>query len=149
MSYRLHGLFSVILFYIAMGLGLYVIFPASPKMGLVFVGLILAATGGIVYSFCSKCPCQARNCSHILLGWIANLLPRRKPSAYTWRDISGLLLSFLVVLVFPQAWLWPHRVMFILFWVLCVLTVLDILLAVCPECKNALCPLNRNHISNG
>ena len=104
---KLHGLSSIVLFYAAMILALVEVSRQTMPAGVIFLALILAATFGIVYSYCAKCCCKHR-CSHVVLGKLTRFVPDRKIERYTWQDYTALILSFLVVLVYPQFWIWEN-----------------------------------------
>lgn len=138
---RWHGAASIILFFVAVGLANAVLFAVSQAAGWIYLLMIVAGLLGIVYSFCCKCCCK-RHCSHVILGFIAQYLPSRKVGRYTMRDIVGLVISFLAIVIFPQFWLWAYPFAGIIFWILAVVIVMEIALKVCPLCKNVLCPFH-------
>jgi hypothetical protein len=140
-NYRAHGLVSILLFYAALSAGMAAIWPHSRVLALCDLGIIVLGTLGIVYSFCAKCPCHAGHCSHILLGKLTRLVPRRRIIPYTRLDIAGLIVSALVLVLFPQPWLRSHAILWAAFWVAAAAAVGDILPAVCPSCRNVRCPL--------
>ncbi|RJP77199.1 MAG: hypothetical protein C4524_08730 [Candidatus Zixiibacteriota bacterium] len=143
MDYRVHGVAGVGLFFAAVGVGLAAVGVQSLLWGAVYLGVVLAGVWGILTSFCAKCPCQAKRCSHIILGPMARLAPRRRPGPYTRGDVGGLIVSFLVILIFPQPWLWDKLWVGLVFWSAALAAAGDILVAVCPRCLNVRCPLNR------
>jgi len=140
-SRRTHGIFSIILFFIAVGMADGVVFSRNAVAGWVYLGVIVAGTLGVVYSFCAKCCCKHR-CSHMVLGMLARLLPKRKVGKYTGRDVTGMAASFLSIVLFPQVWLWSAPILAIAFWILAVVIVFEIARKVCPTCQNTLCPFH-------
>ncbi len=80
------------------------------------------------------------SCSHVLPGKITKFIPARKPDNYSYKDISALIISLTVLLVFPQFWLWKNKFFLIVFWSLFIMAVVEVRLFVCKNCKNAKCP---------
>jgi hypothetical protein len=145
MSYRQHGFLSVILFFSAIGVALTILFLSTTSVGIIYSCIVVIGSGGILFSFCTKCPCRDHHCSHVILGPLSKILPNRQTTPYSNGDILGLIGSFLIILVFPQMWIWKYPFWGILFWALTIAAVADILNSVCPQCKNIRCPLNRSH----
>jgi hypothetical protein len=53
-------------------------------------------------------------------------------------------ISLLLIIFFPQFWLWKIKYLFILFWILLSISGAMILLFVCNKCDNKKCPACRN-----
>lgn len=143
MNYRIYGLITVLMHVTGLGIGLAAILPHSSLHAAIYLILSVAATLGLVYCFCSKCPCHRRHCSHVLLGPIARILPKRKICKYHSADYWGLGLTFFAPAVYQAHWLWKNAVLSCLFYSLFIATILLILWKVCPQCRNVNCPFNR------
>jgi|GEM_PF-254574 len=141
MNRRFHGVFSLLLVFGALIIGLVSVFHESVAMGVVYLVIILVSLPTIVYAFCSKCTCRLDSCGHVLPGPLTRWLPQRKQGDYTRLDFAGLLVPFLVLAAFPQWWLWKSMVLFAVFWVLFLLGLVEIRRCVCPDCTNKRCPL--------
>lgn len=140
MNSRFHGVFSLSLIFISIIIGLLSILYESLPMGLLYVAIILISPLIVIYSFCSKCICRLDSCGHILPGKFTKLLPPRKQSNYTVWDILGVVVPLTALLVFPQFWLWKTKIFLIIFWLLFLIALAEIMLFVCRECKNEICP---------
>jgi hypothetical protein len=141
MSREFHGVLGLILVLGALVVGLASILGQSVVVGTIYLAMLLAATPIMVYAFCSKCPCRLDGCGHVFPGKLTRLLPSRTPGRYTGLDLAGLILLLVLLLAFPQGWLWGNIVLAVVFWVLVVLGIIEIRLYVCPQCTNADCPL--------
>jgi hypothetical protein len=140
MNREFHGVMSLLLVFAAVIIGVAAVFKASPPMGLLNILIILVSLPIIIYSFCSKCACRLDSCGHVLPGKLTRFLPAREPGPYTPRDIAGLLIPFVIIIGFPQWWLWGEKVLSAVFWILILAGIVEIRLAVCPACTNRECP---------
>jgi hypothetical protein len=137
---RFHGLLSLGWVLIAVVMAAVVMFQVSWLLGAVY--LIGCAVGllGIVYAYCAKCPCRT-HCAHVILGKLALALMDRQPGPYSGAEVAVVILALLWLLGLPQVWLWQTPVLFVAFWVLNTIAVIQIRLAVCRGCDNGYCPL--------
>jgi hypothetical protein len=138
---RIHGLTSLGLVGIAILLAAVVLFQTTIALGLLYVGIAAAVSTVVLYAFCAKCPCKA-HCGHVLPGIAAKRFQRRS-GPYSTLELGAMLLALLVLFAFPQAWLWSHTTLFIAFWALSGVALVDIRRYVCRACTNSFCPLNR------
>ena len=138
---RLHGLASLGLVGVAILLAAGVLFQTAFALGLLYLGTTAASLTTILYAFCAKCPCKV-HCGHVLPGKAAKFFKRR-PGPYSTHDTGAMLLALLVLFAFPQVWLWSHPALFIAFWALSGVAVVEIRRYVCRACTNVFCPLHR------
>lgn len=144
MNYRVYGFITVVMHFIGLGIGLLAILPHSKFHAVCYACLVVATTLGLVYSFCAKCPCHWKQCSHVVLGPLARILPKRKVCPYRPADYWGLGISFFLPAVYQAPWLWRHPVLPYVFYPLFAATIAMILWKVCPQCRNVYCPFNRH-----
>lgn len=140
MTYRHHGLTSMVLFTAAVLIAMAVMARSSwPAVaGYVIVNLISAF--GIAYTYCAKCTCRQHACSHFVMGKVADWLPQRPQGPYTTGDYLGMLAAAGIVFVYPLYWLWKAPWWLAAFFLVGAIACADIMLAVCPHCKNTRCP---------
>ena len=141
---RFHGIFSVILAGIALTIGVVAITRTNIPMGVFDLILILAMFLIIIYSYCCKCPCREDRCGHVIFGKITKMLPRRNQGKYLLTDILSVAGALMIIITFPQFWLFKHRVLFISFWTLLIIAGVEIRFYVCTSCKNNQCTLCKN-----
>jgi hypothetical protein len=139
MSKRFHGLTSLGLVALALVIATVVMFQTSWVLGVVYLVVCVAAAATVVYAYCAKCPCKAR-CAHILPGKAALAL-ERQPEPYTKTELLALLVAFLLLMGMPQPWLWRHSSLFIAYWVLSAIALVEVRATVCRSCDNVYCPL--------
>lgn len=147
MQNKFHGIVSISLLGISFLIGLFAVLTTSITMGLIYLFLIVSLFLVIVYSYCCKCSCREHSCGHVLPGKITKYLPKRKQSKYTTLDILSVLVSFLIMVIFPQFWLFKNLLLLLAFWSLLIIAIMEILLLVCTVCKNekcALCKANKS-----
>ena len=135
-----HGIISIILFFFAIVLGTIAIINISFFIAKIYIILVIVGFLSVIYSYCTKC--EARfNCGHVILGKIAKWLPKRKNTNYSFWDYLGVIIPMLIIILYPQVWLWKIKWMFVLFWLLCGISVFVISFYVCTSCKNSKCAL--------
>jgi hypothetical protein len=144
MNYKVYGFITILMHFAGLAIGFVAILPFSTLHAIIYSIQVVVTTLIIVYSFCSKCPCHEKQCSHVILGPITRILPRRKIGKYKAADYWGLGISFFTPAVYQSYWLWKHAVLPYVFYILFVATIALILLNVCPQCKNVNCPFNRH-----
>ena len=139
MKQPFHGVFSLLIFVLALAVALTTIWRHSPWLGLLYCAICSLCSGGILYAYCGKCSVRFDNCSHVFPGKFSRLLPQRKQGPYSFGDIAGTALFLGVIILFPQYWLFKHATALILFWVLAIVAVAEILIFVCSRCENKQC----------
>jgi hypothetical protein len=140
MGARFHGIASIALVLLAVGIAAVMAFQASLVLAIVYLAGCLVAPLGIVYATCAKCPCRS-NCAHVIFGKLAEALADREPGPYTRAEVAVVAVALLWLLGLPQAWLWRTPGAFVVFWVLNAIAFVQIRAAVCPGCDNVYCPL--------
>lgn len=153
--HNLHGITSLILFKVAVVAALVYLFFTSTAAGLIYLVLVIVASLAVLYAYCAKCQarakcqtrakCEARDnhCSHIFPGKATRWLPPRKQGAYSPADILVTGGSLALIFIFPQYWLWQNKAVLSTFWGLSIIAVAEILMRVCPACRNHNCMLCR------
>jgi len=141
---QFHGIISLGLVAAAIVIAATAIFWISWPWAVVYLLIIAAAPTAILYAFCAKCPCR-ETCGHILPGMAAKLFSRQ-PGPYSSTELIVVGVSLLLLLGFPQFWLWQYPGWFIVFWLLNLTALTQIRSAVCKGCDNVYCPVNRRKI---
>ncbi len=140
MAQRFHGVSSLILIFLAVAVAWVYLLNLSSTGGLVYLSIIIVTTPVILFGYCAKCTCRENACSHVFPGKLTRWLPSRNQGPYTFGDYFWTGISLIALLGFPQIWLWQSKSAFIAFWILLVVGLAEILLLVCPRCKNENCP---------
>jgi hypothetical protein len=141
MSTRFHGVMSLTLVAVAVIIAALVLAQITWGWAVGYILLCAVGMGGILYAYCTKCPCKAC-CAHILPGKIAGLFPRT-PGPYSGVEVAVVIVAGLLILGLPQLWLWRSVVAGIVFWVLNAIAFVQILLFVCGACANTHCPIGK------
>jgi hypothetical protein len=144
MSKRFHGLTSLGWVAIATVIASVAMFRTSSALGIVYLALCAAAPGVIIYAFCAKCPCKA-HCAHFFPGRAAMAIDRQ-PGPYTRAELIVLALALLALIGLPQIWLWRYSGLFVAYWVLNAVAVVQIRRFVCRACDNLFCPLKGQQV---
>jgi hypothetical protein len=139
MTKRFHGITSIVLVAVAILIAAIAVFRASWVMGVVYLAICAVAPAIIIYAYCAKCACK-EHCAHVFLGKAAMAFDRQ-PGPYTATEIAALILALGLLLGLPQFWLWRYTELFVAFWVLNAIAVIQIRVVVCPACDNTHCPL--------
>lgn len=140
---RIHGIVSLLLILLALGLALVHGWRQSPTWGLAYVGALLVAFPTICYAYCAKCPCRQGGCSHVLPGVLTRILPARNQGPYEFHDYAGVVLPLLLLMGLPLIWLVRTLGLLIAFWCLVALALVEIRMFVCGHCTHINCPLQR------
>ena len=141
---RLHGIMSILFIIAAFILGCYHICTTSYVFGLIYVGIFLTTYFFILTLFCSKCPADIKTCPHFLQGALKKLFPVKKEGDYTKFDYGVILAGFFAIALFPQYWLKDSLILFIIFWIVLIVSFIQIRMFVCAGCCNKKCFLCRN-----
>ena len=139
MKNKFHGVFSLLLFTLAIVVALVGLWDRSSLLALLYLIIVGAAAYVILYAFCAKCVVRLNNCSHVFPGRLTRHLPPRKQLPYTFLDYTVTSLCLTVIVLFPQYWLMANMGTLLLFWALVIIAVVEILVFVCPQCKNEQC----------
>jgi hypothetical protein len=134
-----HGVVSLGLMGVSIGIALVVMVRASWVWGALYGGISVVSGYGIIYAYCAKCPCKVR-CGHVLPGIVARRF-KRQVGPYTATDNTILALALIGLFVLPQIWLWHDLALFGVFWLVTGVALVDILKVVCRACDNIYCPL--------
>jgi len=139
MKNTFHGIFSMLLFVLAIAVALLTLWQQSPWLGLLYLAICGLSSGGILFTYCGKCSVRLDNCSHVFPGKLTRFLPRRKQGPYSFADIAGTVLLLGLIILFPQYWLLQQITAMALFWLLAGIAISEILLFVCRKCQNSEC----------
>lgn len=139
MRHKFHGVFSLLLFVLAVAAALTTLWRQSPWLGLIYFAICSLCASGILFAYCCKCSVRLDNCSHVFPGRLTRLLPQRRQSPYTFGDIAGTGLGLAMILLFPQYWLLQEVTVMLLFWLLAIVALAEILIFVCRQCENTGC----------
>ena len=137
---KFHGIFSLLLILASVVIAAGYLLGNFPGWGLVYIGIIVLANPLVLYSYCAKCLCRQDACSHVVPGKLTRLLPARRQAPYSFWDYFATAIALAVLLGFPQIWLWRSTGLWVLFWILVAIGLIEILIFVCRTCRNANCP---------
>jgi hypothetical protein len=140
---KFHGILSLLMIFSAFAIGFSSILSISRMYGFLYLGLIVISGSTIVFCFCTKCPCKDSNCGHVFPGLLTKILPDRTPGRYTKTETGIVIISFASALAFPQYFLWTNKTVFIIFWLLMAVSLIDIRFHVCKACDNQYCPAKK------
>lgn len=141
--YNLHGIISLIFVIIAFIIG--IVFTTIQN---IWLGFILIAALVLFFIFvpkhvCSKCPMREQ-CGHVVMGKISIQLSSYCPDKFNLKDLLILLTTAVPLVVVPQFFLFSKPPFIFIFWIFMIISIVEILLFVCPNCSNIKCPLNKN-----
>lgn len=137
---RVHGIMSLVIFEIAITIAIYKIAVSNIIFAGLYFLIILLGFGVVIYSFCTKCSAN-KKCSHFFIGPIAQIMPKRKIGNYNVIDYLGAIVPITIILGFPQYWLLQSSYLFLIFWILIIITGIQINFFVCSQCSNNACAM--------
>ena len=143
MKNKIHGLISVLFFFVSTIIGTVAIMRFSLLFAIFYIIISLFSFMIVLYSYCSKCVSR-NDCGHVIPGLITKILPKRKDGKYTTLDVFGIIFFMLVIIVLPQYWLIKTIPLLITFWALLIICGIEISLFVCKKCNNINCYLCPN-----
>jgi hypothetical protein len=139
MSRQFYGVGSLALVGVATVLAAIAMFSASVVLGVIYLVICVAASNAVIRAFCAKCACKA-HCGHVFPGRLAQRVAR--PAApYTAAEWTTLGVAMLALMGLPQLWLWQMPGLFVTYWVLTGIAVIEIRQVMCRGCANTFCPL--------
>jgi hypothetical protein len=143
MTKKIHGIFSFSVASAAILISAIFIFKNSLVFGITFIAFCAISALAILRLFCAKCPSRD-NCGHVLPGLVLKRIFRNvKPAPYSFLEIATFVIFAGIVVIIPQFWLYKNTPLFIFYWAMMVLAVIDIKYAVCTQCENGYCPSNK------
>ncbi len=148
MKEKIHGIISLFIFSGTTILSYISINKFSTTFALLYLLIVNFSFFIIVYSYCTKCKCHKNNCMHIIPGLITKILPKRKTGKYLLRDYAGVFIPFVLIISIPQYWLIKNMLLFILYWLLFIIAIVEINRIICKKCENYYCLLCKNKNSN-
>jgi hypothetical protein len=138
-SARVHGIVSITLVLVSTFVATVAAFLTSWVLGLTYLVVCGLGLGGILFAYCAKCPCREQ-CGHVIPGKVVGALGQRTPGPYTPLELVVVGLALLGLVAVPQAWLWHYPAMFMVFWAMTIIAVVQIRAFVCRACDNVYCP---------
>ena len=142
---KFHGVFSLALIDLAFIIAIYSIALQSIAMAGLFTLLIIVGFGIVIYSFCTKCSSN-KDCGHVLLGPIAQKMPKKEIGNYKTKHYLGALVPILILVAIPQYWIWQSLWSGISFWALFAIAGSEVNKFVCTKCNNRACALCKKDI---
>lgn len=142
MKTNFHGLSSLVLFGAAIIIAHIALFLISIGIGFAYMVLCVFASIAIIALFCGKCA-DREQCGHIIPGKLAKYLKTRPGGPYTLAELVITGLAFLMLAGFPQIWLWRFSGLFVLYWVLNIVALVQVRTVMCRVCGNQHCPGKR------
>jgi len=141
MDYKITGLGSILLVFVALGIASSQLFQASVIFGFVYLVCIPIAFLNVSYHYCRKCPHVANDtCRHVVLGWaVKKLFKYNLSSKYTFKDLIFAAVPLGILVILPQYWLFVNMPLFVVFWVLMLIAVMIVRTGVCVTCQNTKC----------
>jgi len=136
---QFHGITSLGLVAVATVVAAVVAFRTSWMLGVVYAVICIAAPLVVLYAYCARCPCKA-HCGHVFPGKAAQVFDR-EPGPYTPAELAAMVLALSLLIGLPQFWLWRYTGLFIAYWVLNSIALVQIRLVVCRTCENVYCPM--------
>jgi len=137
----LYGVTSLIFILTAILLADLDLFENKSVWGIVYALVILTSSFLIIYVFCAKCPCK-NECRHIIPGRLARAFKSKTSGPYSKIENAIVVILLLLLIGFPQIWLWNSTDLFFAFWILIIIGLIQIRTVVCKGCKNSFCPIN-------
>lgn len=148
MKEKIHGIISLFLFSGTAVISFIGINKFSTKFAIEYLLIVIISFLIIIYSYCTKCKCHEYNCLHIIPGFIVKILPKRKTGKYLFWDYIGVIIPMVLIIFIPQYWLIKNMILFLIFWTLLIIALVEIINIVCKACINDNCLLCKNRSIN-
>jgi len=145
MKNKFHGVFSILLIFITFGLATYILIKQL-YLGWLYIPLVFIGFLAIVGVFCTKCAAAPNNCSHVFIGYLTKLFPKRNKTEYKSWEYAVTVITLFIIIGIPQYWLWNNIYFFIAFWGLFAIAVLEINSFACINCQNKKCAMCKSKI---
>lgn len=121
--------------------GLIGIIKVNFNIGIAYLIFIISGSFLVFYCLCSHCPHQHyfSQCTFVPFGFQKKLFKFR-PTKMNIFEIIGHNIITKGAIIIPQYWLIKDLKLFILFWLLCIPTILRLSFYHCRKCQNYGCP---------
>lgn len=127
-------LFSMVIAVVFMILNIHFLYS------IIYIMFIITGFFRILFFYCRKCShIKSHTCRHWLPGLLVNKWFKKSAYPYTLIDIIVVATALLLIIGFPQIWLWNNYIFLILFWSHIIIALLMISLFVCKNCFNKSC----------
>lgn len=140
---KYHGITSILLIVVSFSIGCVELYRHSLLLLFTELAFTVFALVFIGKGYCAKCECR-ENCNHILFGKVSLLLSKYNEGPYTITDWVTVSLPIIVVIAFPQFWLYKNQTMMILYWIFFSIGAIDAVIFGCAKCMNKRCAMCRN-----
>jgi len=143
---RVHGVISLVLFVIAILIGMYAVVIHNFLIGLIYMLFLPIGACIALLGFCPKCSHVAdRTCRHVIPGEIVRLFSFNNiDGQYRIANYLILIVPMSLIIGIPQIFLFRQGVLwFVVFWGIIAVIAAEIVTFVCRSCKNANCPANK------
>jgi hypothetical protein len=105
--------------------GLYAVFIKSLIAGFSYLVIILLGSLIIAYTCCTKCRFNKTSCRHIIPGILTRFFPKIKQRRFGIHNLFSIYLASMLIILFPQIWLWNTKYLFVIFWIIVVVNIAE------------------------
>ena len=116
----------------------------SGSLGVIYLFILILTNAYVVYGLCTNCvyPWEYNDCLFVP-GWLVSAILPRRSGVIKPEEKKYIMISFAIMILFPQIWLIRHMFVFLLFWLLALPLLVYFPLVLCKGCKNNTCPCNK------
>ena len=121
------------------------IFRASPMWAIIYLAFSGAAALLVVYNLlCVYCPYPYEYATCLFFPhFIVSKVAKRRPGSMGRIDTIGVSVATIVLLAYPQYWLYRDVRFAVAFWALALPTLVAIPIRYCRRCRHRACTFNR------
>ncbi len=133
-------------FYGAIIIGVYGIYLESILWVAIYLGFLIFGVFVLFgYSLCAHCPYvyEYSDCLFPPLGQLVGKIYKFRPQPMNTLDKIGPVLMIVGVIAIPQYWLFQNLIIFAIFWIFCLPTMIGLVFYECRRCLCVGCPLNQ------
>ncbi len=128
--------------------GFLAILKENLVLSILYLLFIIGGSFLVFYCLCTHCPHQFMHgkCTFVPFG-LQKKLFKFKPRKMNVFEIIGHNLITKGAIIIPQFWLYKDLKLLIIFWILCLPTILRLSFYHCKKCQNYGCPFCSNKIN--
>ena len=107
-------------------IGFYTIIIQSFIAGIIYLIILVIDSFIMAYFCCTKCRFNKAPCRHIIPGILTRYLPKPKQKEFKiYKTQLSLYLTTAIIIIIPQYWLWNFKYLFVIFWILVIINIIE------------------------
>jgi hypothetical protein len=122
---KIHTYIFLISLILYICIGLYAVFTQSLIAGIIYLAILFIGSFTIAYTCCTKCRFNKTSCRHIIPGILTRFFSKTKQKKFTIYNLFLIYTTTAIIIIFSQIWLWNIKYLFVIFWLMVIINVIE------------------------